>query len=498
MGKPVSPGRKTKFVNVEAGIEIIAVTDEDGTDYMNGREEASLKTLDFIEKHVIIRFRVAGVKQEVDLAVHYKNSKIHDDFYKQFKKGEFKPPRVAHIIKKVMYEPGEHRVLWDGRDDTPDNRLLLAGDYRIEINGRLWLFKKKHTVDFKVGKPEAYNYGVHYKKKGRMESSKKDIGYAEKSQKALKDKTGYMVYSQLNRHAMEAVEEMKSASVVNFSGHAGPFVLVFHGKEGGKYEAKDKSRLFMYKTSNMLSNDAAINVQKKSAFRDMLFMMINGCRAGNEAMIYQNIVHKFNPKGVDGKHGNNTTAALSSFQAFHGIKPADGKKNPATLKWFDISQNLSEQKQTRMIQKILTGIYVEKEDGKLGTETRKSIRNYQKAHPELEVTGQLDDATMKALKIGERSSGYFIPRNIADAMGYKGADITMGFVHKVGWDLAVDWAKSFWQDLGGGKGINTAASNAQASVDHRKRKQFKYNIYTLKGVSQESTLHPARYGAARE
>jgi len=498
MGNPISPGKKTKFVNTKAGIEIIAVTDEDGTDYMNGKEDVSLKTLDFIEKHVVIKFRVTGVKLEVDLAVYYKDSKIHDDFYKQYKMGDFKPPRVSHLIKKVMYEPGEYKVLWDGRDGTPDNRLVLAGDYRLEINGRLWLFKKKHTVDFKVGKPEAYNYGVHYKKKGRMESSKEDIGYAEKSQKSLKDKTGFMVYSQLDRYASEAIEEMKSSAAVYFAGHSAPFALMLHGEEGKQYDRSEMSVLHMTKIVKVGKNNAAIKQQKAGAFRDMLFMMINGCKSGNEVRIYQIIIGRFDPKGVDGKHGDDTTAALKTFQEHHGIKPADGQKNPATLKWFGISQDLDLKEQTREIQKILTSFKAGKVDGLLGDKTRKSIRNYQKANPDLKVTGELDIATANALQIGKKGSAYFLPRNIAEAMGFKGADITLGFIHSVTWSLAEDWSKNFWEYLANGKGINTAASNAQASIDHRKRKQFNYNIYTLKGVSQETTLHPARYGAARE
>jgi peptidoglycan hydrolase-like protein with peptidoglycan-binding domain len=498
MGNPVAPGRKTRFVNEKAGIEITAVTDGDGTEYTGGKEEISLKTLDFIEKHVVIRFRVSGVKQEVELSVEYKKSRVHDDFYKQYRGGDFKPPRVAAIIKKKFYQPGEYEVKWDGRDDTRDNRLLLAGDYRVRISGRLWLFRKKHQVDIKVGKPEAYNYGVHYKKKGNLESSREDVGYAEKGEKSLKDGTGYMTYSQLDRHAIEAVEEMKSASVVYFSGHSGPIVMVFHGKEGGDYREEDRSRLFMFNVSGMKKNDASIRDQKDGSFRDMLFLMVNGCRAADEVRMYQNMVHEFNPKGVDGKHGDNTTAALKWFQRCHGIKPADGKKNPPTLKWFGISQNLEPAEQTRKIQKILTDMSVKKIDGVLGDRTRRSIRNYQKAHPDLQVTGTLDKPTLRALKVGDRTTGYYIPSNIADAMGFKGADITMGFVHKVGWDVSVDWAESFWDGLSKGKGINTAASNAQASVDHRKRKQFEYNIYTLEGVSRETVLHPARYGAARE
>ena len=141
MGNPVSPGKKTKYITAYVGVKIIAVTDEDGNDYMNGKEEASLKLLDYIEKHVVIKFAVTGSKQEIDLGVEYKTSKIHDNFYKQYKKGEFKPPRVAWIIKKKMYAPGEHEIKWNGRDDTRDKRLLLAGDYQIKILGRMWFWK---------------------------------------------------------------------------------------------------------------------------------------------------------------------------------------------------------------------------------------------------------------------------------------------------------------------------------------------------------------------
>jgi len=498
MGNPVSPGRKTKYISEKAGIEITTVIDEEGVDYMNGKEAAALKLLDFIEKQVVIKFRVTGVKQEVDLEVHYKQSGVHDDFYKSYKKGDFKPPRVAWIIRKKMYEPGEYEVKWDGRDDTPDNRLLLAGDYRIEIKGRLWLWKKKHSVDFKVEKPESHNYGVHYKKKGKWESSKKDISFAETAQKSLKDKTGFMVFSELDRYAREAVEGMKTSAVVYFGGHSAPFALVFHGKEGGPYDRSEISILHMTKIVQIGKNNAAIKKQKAGAFRDILFMMINGCKSGNEVRIYQIIIGRFDPKGVDGKHGDDTTAALKTFQEHHGIKPADGKKNPATLKWFGISQKLDKKEQTREIQKILTSFKAGKVDGVLGDRTRKSIRNYQKAHPGLKVTGKLDITTVNAIQIAKRGSAYFLPRNITEAMGFKGADITLGFIHSVNWKLAEGWSKSFWKNISDGKGINTAASNAQASVDHIKRKQFEYNIYTLEGVSQETTLHPARYGAARE
>ncbi len=498
MGNPVYPGKKTKYITEKVGVKIIAVTDEDGTDYMNGNEEASLKLLDYIEKHVVIKFVVTGIKQEIDLGVEYKRSKIHDNFYKQYKKDKFKPPRVAWIIQKKMYAPGEYEIEWNGRDDTRNKRLLLAGDYQIKILGRMWVWKKKHKVGLKVAKPLGYNYGVHYKKGKRWESAKKTVGYAEKSQKSLKDKTGFTIYSQFDRHAREAVEEMKSASVVYFDGHSNPGALVFHGKEGGQFKKKDQSLLYMSVKIAEGSNDAVLKDQKKGSFKDIFFIMMNSCRAGNEVLMYQEIVNYFNPKGVDGVHGDNTTKALRSFQNLHGIKPADGSKNQSTLKWFRIPREMDEEKQTRAIQKKLTGFFAGKADGVLGTKTEKSIKNYQSAHPKLNVTGKLDVATFKALNIGERTSGWFIPKNIADAMGYKGADITMGFIHKVGWNTAMDWAKSFWENLANGQGINTAASNAQASVDHRKRKHFDYNIYTMEGVSKESTLHPARYGAVRE
>ena len=498
MCNPVHPGKKTKYITEKLGIKIIGVTDEDGTDYMNGKEEVALKVLDYIEKHVVIKFVVTGIKQEIDLGVEYKTSKVHDNFYKQYKKNGFEPPCVARIIQKKMYTPGEYEIKWDGRDDTRDKRLLLAGDYQIKILGRMWVWKLKHKVSLKVANPEVYNYGVHYKKGKHWESSKKDVEYAAKSQKSLKDNTVFTISSQFDRHAKEALEEVKSAAVMYFGGHSGPGALIFHGKEGGQFKKEDRSILHMWGKISEGSNDAVIKNQKKGSFKDLFFVMLNGCRGGNEVEMYQKVVYSFNPKGVDGNHGKNTTAALRIFQNIHGIYPADGSKNPSTLKWFKIPQEMDEKKQTRAIQKKLTGFFAGKVDGKLGTKTKKSIKNYQRAHPQLNVTGKLDEATFKALNIGARTSGWFIPKNIADAMGYKGADITMGFIHKVGWKTATGWAKSFWENLANGQGINTAASNAQASVDHRKRKHFDYNIYTMEGISKETTLHPARYGAVRE
>jgi hypothetical protein len=63
-------------------------------------------------------------------------------------------------------------------------------------------------------------------------------------------------------------------------------------------------------------------------------------------------------------------------------------------------------------------------------------------------------------------------------------------------EVAPAWANRFWDNLAKGDGVNKAANDAKAMLDHRKRKQMEFNLYAEEGVSKESTLHPARYGKA--
>jgi len=496
MGDPISPGKKTKLVAKKIGVKVLKITDSNKSNFLDGKEELNFKMLDFIQDKTIFLFEVTGDKQKVEGWIEYESSKVHDDFYKQYQKGEFKPPRVAQILKPKNLEPGKFIIKWNGRDDTPDKRFILAGKYLVKFKSTYKNITKTVEAKFTIAKPEAYNYGVKYKKHGSWESSKPDVDAAEKSEKSLKDSTGYAVISQLGRHAIEAVEEWKSAGVIYFTGHASPFSIVFHGKEGVVYKKKDKSIVSLWgRKSGDSSNDVVLSKEKKGAFKDLFFMMLNGCRTGNDILIYQYNVTNMHPKGIDGKHGKKTTAALAHFQKVHKLTPNDGKKHPSTLKWFNVSTDLSEKKQTKEIQKKLTSYTCGKADGKWGPKTKKSVRNYQTDHPDLKVTEELDDATFAALDIGVSSDPKAIPKNVANAMKLRGADIILGFVHKVDWKLSTDWAIDFWDNLAKGQGFNTAADNARAMIDKRKRKQFAHKFFAMKGISTETTLHPARYGA---
>lgn len=499
MADPISPGKKTKLLAQKMDLKILDITDKLDDKYMGGKSAVNFKTLEYIKEYAIIKIEVKGVTQKVSMWIEYEPSTIHDDFYKQYKKGDFAPPIVAKGLKDKELKPGVYKYAWGGRDQTEHKRLLLAGKYLLKIKGKYKTFEKSAEAKVTVAKPEAYNYGVHYKKHGSLESSKKDVGYAEKGQKSLKDGTGYDVMSQYDRNGQEAVEEWKTAGVIYFSGHSNPMAITLHSKEGGNYKRKDRANIFMkmYKGANTVK-DGFIFKQKAGAFKDLLFIMLNGCRSANETLTYQQIVSAFNPKGIDGDHGPRTIEALDYFQHYHNLLPVGGQINKATLEWFKIPEELPKEDQTREIQKTLTSFYAGKSDGKFGGKTKKSVKNYQTAHAKLKVTEILDEETLKALFIGNIASGTEVPANIANAMNYRGADLTLGFIHKVQWKESADWTKSFWDNLAKGQGMNTAASNAQASIDHRKRKIYEYRLYALKGISKETTLHPARYGATKE
>ncbi len=79
-------------------------------------------------------------------------------------------------------------------------------------------------------------------------------------------------------------------------------------------------------------------------------------------------------------------------------------------------------------------------------------------------------------------------------MGYRGADIAIGFEHSIDFKEAETWAKAFVDNLVAGDGVNKAAEKAVAKVDQKKRSQFQFNIYAQEKVSKNTTLHPARFG----
>ncbi len=499
MGSPLTPGKKTKYITEKVGVKILAVKDGLGTEYQGGKEMASLKVQDLNDDHLQIEFKVSGLKQKINMWVEYKSSRIHDNFYRQYKSKTFTPPRVAHIIIDQWYEPGRYTVRWDGRDSTDHLRLLIGGEYRVVLEGKTSAWSKKDKTALKVAEPEAYLYGIHYKKGGSDESSKKSVAHVEKKVKKLKDGSGFDPTSYLDRQAAGAIQDMKVAALSYHIGHSGPFAMALYSVEGGKFDKKKQTLIHLYGTAKKYPPpNACFQAEPAGCFKDMFMAVFNGCRAGNEIAMLQWRLKGFDPRGIDGKHGKKTTAALKKFQSANSLEPADGTRNAMTLMWFGLSEEKMDKKDlVREIQKRLTSYSVKKidEKGLMTDQTEKALRNYQRDHPQLEVTGKPDDNTLKELGLGNVRSNSSLPRNMADATRHKGADITMGFIHSVGVTTAKKWARIFWNNLAAGQGVNRAAANTLNSLDQRLRYEVRFSIYTRDGISKETTIHPARYGA---
>ena len=489
------PGLMTRSVaGLVNPVLIVSIKDKLSTEYHAAKTDANVKMLDFLSDQLRIEYRVNSVKQKVNLWVEYESSKIHDDFYKQYKSKTFVPPRVAWLVKDAELEPGDYYIDWDGRDQTRDLRLALTGKYLVKIVGARATWKSSHTTKLVVSRPEACGYGIHYKKGRSWESSKDELKHLEKSFEKLKDGTGFDVTTQLDRPAGGAMEDIQSAAVFYFGGHANPFGIVFHGLQGKRYSKRDRSLMYTFGRGQTHPH-ASIADAKESAFKDLFLIILNGCKTGNQVSVAQVVFRKFNPGPVDGDHGKKTIAALQWFQKIHALPPADGTKNTFTLQWFNISsEGKSEKALTREVQEKLRSYYAGKTTGKMNSATKKALKNYQTDHPGLKVTGEFDAPTLKALQIGDRQSSLYLPLNIADSMGYRGADIAIGFEHSIDFKEAETWAKAFVDNLVAGDGVNKAAEKAVAKVDQKKRSQFQFNIYAQEKVSKNTTLHPARFG----
>ena len=477
-------------LNLNAGLEITAVTDDFDSDYMDSKQKIrQLKPIFQENENATIKFKVIS-PQIVSLWIEYVPSAIHDEFYENYRTKDFNPPRVVILIDRKRYLSGEHSIRWNGRDQTPDRRLLLAGKYRIKLTGS-GLLKPQDETKIEIDWPAADLYGIHYRIKRRWETTKKEVNAAVKALGALQDGTKYGAFAFFDATADSLLDTFAETSVSYLSGHSGPLNFNLHAKEGATFSKKDKSVLFAMGEQDPPS--ASLEQVSDDKFADMFLVMFNGCLPANELYVVQLFLNKCFPGGFDYKHGKKTTRGLRNYQVLVGLTPEDGTKNDPTLTWFGIDKNTTDARtQTGVLQKKLRSYYCGDEDGKWGDKTEKAVRNFQRDHPRLVETGVVDQVTLDAMSHFKDFNQ--LGRNVAEAMMKKGTDLAFGFEHKVGFKDAEAWAINFWNTAAKGKGIMSSANDATANLDVRKRKQFIYKIYAQEGVSKDSKLHPARYG----
>jgi hypothetical protein len=493
------PGRRNIFSTISSKVEILKIVDSSGDEYQNSKQELDLKVSCLEGEKIKIHYRILGKPQTVRLQIEHEPSKIHEDFYRTYKNKTFSPPVVVKLVSGEKKRLGDHEVIWDGRDQTSDRRLLLAGKYKVKIEGVEKTRKNLNETTLQIAKPNSFSYGIHYYKKGHLESTKKEVSHSASKLQNLTDGTSYQTKDHLAYDAENALWDWKMSSVIYWSGHSGAVNICFHRTEGKPYKKKDLSQLNILGSSEeskwWKSPNASLQTLEEEELQDLFLVVLNGCNTGNEIALAQLILRSFNPGPLDGIHGPKTTKAVKSFQKFNDLKPVDGTITPSLLNRLNLSSEEKTQKRIILdVQKKLKSYFPGKADGELGKNTRRAIENFQLDHPTLAVTGELDSPTINALKIGKKG---FFQKNISLEANCKGADIAIGFSHKIDFAQAVRWAIEFWDNLNKGSGVNKAANDAVAMLPQNYRKSFEFNIYTQTGVSKETTLHPARYGKAK-
>jgi len=436
-------------------------------------------------------------------------NKVHSDFYKTYEGDGVISPRVVLVVSGETKQPGIYEALWDGRDQTSDHRILLAGTYKVRIQG-LHDVVRVDQVTIKIKPPFAHNYGIHYPRN----TSKKEVGHAEVKQQALKDGTAFLSDSSCSTPALKAWKFIRNAAIGVVAGHSGPSALHFYPEEnrpgkavafkrkkGSVILSRDKPHPPPAVPKADIDNSVFLPEEPRNALRDVFLMVLAGCRAGNEVWLIQvrlkQLSEAFDPSGVDGKHGPKTTKALAKWQAWEHVEPVDGTKNPATLARLRVDPALDEGEQTEQVQQKLTEISIRynpgEADGVWGSRTEAAITHYQRDHnPPLELTSLPDSPTLKHLHpIG--SFGGEV-RNIAEAFTILGANLVVGFIKTVSFKGAEKWHMNFWDNVATGLGVTDAAETARMGCGVQMRKELDYKVYNYSLVDKNSTVHPARHG----
>jgi peptidoglycan hydrolase-like protein with peptidoglycan-binding domain len=330
---------------------------DDGSEYKDSAAEISVKNL---IKPLRIQYEVKLCAMDVTLWVEFDaGNAIHSKFYTAFDGNGINSPRVVIVVNGEAKSPGTYEALWDGRDQTADHRILLAGTYNVRILGLEDLTHKDATT-IKVMPPFGWNFGIHY----AGNTTKKEVMAARDAQKSLADGTSFVSEASLSSTAVDAWNDLQISAVGVISGHSNPFSLCLYSEESqpGKPAAFHKSKesvIAMGQAKKPLDVDNSVNLKNEAAnaLRDEFLIVLAGCRASNEVLAVQMQLKQrskdFNPGPIDGKHGPKTTAALQHWQEWEHIEPADGTKNDTTLAAMGIDPGLSEQDQTREVQKKL-------------------------------------------------------------------------------------------------------------------------------------------------
>lgn len=507
VGDPVQPCRAQ---HTECAIRILSIREKDnevGPDFAGGTSEVFVKAL---TEPLVIKYETRACSMSVTLWIEFdQGNSVHAKFYGTYDGNGVIGTRLVTLVSDEGQAPGIHEATWDGRDVTTDHRILLEGSYKIRIQGSHAVILRDETT-IKFAQPMTANFGIHY----RDNTTKKEVERARDAQKSLSDGTAYSSDASCTDPALVAWGQLTSCAIGVVSGHSNPFLLAFYPEEStkakaAKYDKKKASYILASRRPDPppkdpkadIDNSVFLPEEPRTSLRDVMLIVLAGCRAGNEVLLAQlrlaQLAKDFDPGRIDGKHGPKTTNALRAWQKWEHIDPADGTKNVPTVQKLGIDPSLDERDQIRRLQTSLKDFSSRYDPGKVdsdwGPKTEAALLNYQHDHsPPLDETGLPDRGTIEHLRASELTSGE--ARNIAEAFVDMGCNISVAFVKKVSFQGAEKWHINFWDLASQGSGIDDAAAQARSMCGARHLKELQYSFYVRSGVDRNSTLHPARYG----
>lgn len=498
----VSPGGGLNTLVLKPGVRFVSLMTPTQEEALDEAVEIDFKSsADAAQNVCTLRYVVAA--DVSDLHIWVEAAPGQEVIAKFYGGGE------ASVLFDGAQKAGVHELSWDGRDATPDLRLLLGGSFVLK--GRATVGAKPAMTErkIKIAAPNGWNVGMDYHEGRKHWISDKEVDGATLAQKQLSDGTAYRAVATLGSTATETMAMWCGAAVGHFGGHSSAAALDIHDLNSTK-----ATQIIHPTTVHADEDDVRMEDLPKDALRDMLLIVLCGCNTGNELYVAQsvlNLLHKsLKLESIDGDYGPLTAKAVAVFQMLMRL-PRTGQPDAATMRALElaplpepIGDTMQLEKPVvfpiqRKLQKHSRGFEVpmkrldgaERPTGKLDPKTRAALR-YLQALCDLSVTGAPDEATL--LRLQPKDQDAKVEMNIAQRFVALGADVSIGFDVTIDNDNAALWGQRFWKLMSEGRGAVEAAREALKAVPKEGRKGLPFRFYSQSGIDPNVAIVPARYG----
>lgn len=484
----------------EPAVQIVDVRDAANVSYAGSAELVDVKE----HGELTIQLAVTAGQPTLRLWIEYAASPILEEFYSGY---ALPAPQVAQLLEERR-AAGLHRVPFDGRDTTEDRRILLPGEYVLKVEADFGggVVRRDETT-LSVAYPQAWNHGMDYTShKGVKQDSLREADHATAAQGSLHDGTCYIARTESSATGAEAAAQFAKSGVAHFGNHANPEDLAF---VKGKSLHSDITQRF----HSWGPDDMVLVKAPRDYFRDLMLLVLAGCRAGNEIYMVQSRLHfsiapRLDPKGIDGVIGDNTRVALATYKKVRALQPEDDTLDAPLFDALGIAPQPSAEQPgeesikdvqralTRLSRDLALRVRPGKKresavDGKYGPDTERAIENFQRAAG-LEVNGVPDEPTIERLRLDDDRPAQ---RNVAETIMNLGADVTLGWETTVMGDECEAWAEGFWGTLAEGGTLAEAHEAGLGALSRAGRARMRpVKLYSKLAEPEQLKIVPARYG----